>query len=79
LFDATDKRIDSFLTNEKGTYAFKVEADKNYSLVGKNSSYLDGKAIASTSSIDSVIIANITLLKPPIAEQIKPKANPVGL
>jgi outer membrane protein OmpA-like peptidoglycan-associated protein len=74
LLDGSDKIIDSVLSDMDGAFMFRVETDKNYTLVGKNSSYLDGTAFATTLGLDTIIKADIILLKKPVAEQIKEKA-----
>lgn len=75
LYDINGNRIDSFLTNTTGAYNFNLEKDKGYTIIARNSNYIEGKTLVQTLDQNDVITANITLVKIPIVDQIKPKAN----
>ncbi len=79
LIDENNKIIDSLLSDAVGAFRFRVEANKNYTLQGRKSSYLDGNSLASTMAIDSLIIVDIIMLKKPIAAQIKENNNLVEI
>ncbi|MFI5222381.1 MAG: OmpA family protein [Bacteroidia bacterium] len=77
LSDDKDKILDTVTTAENGAYTFVVATDKKFKLNGKKESYLDGNNTASTFGDDTIVIADVTLVKrsAPIAEKIKVNAD----
>ncbi len=65
LYDAAGKEVQSATTGDDGSYAFTVEADKNFELTGDKEKYFSGKNTASTDTPEDVVIANLELEKDP--------------
>jgi len=53
--------ITTVFSDENGTFRFKVDANRNYDLVGNKDAYMEGTASASTFGDEKEIIADIVL------------------
>lgn len=69
LLDANGTIVDTVTTQTEGSYAFLVETDKNYNLVGTKENLQDGKNTANTYGTVYVIESNLTLLDKPVKEE----------
>lgn len=76
LYD-NDIIVDTFTTKDNGAYSFGVDTDRNFKLIGKKESYLDGNNVASTFGKEVIVKADLTLLKKeePLAKKLKKNAN----
>lgn len=75
LYNDKDVAIDSVITKDDGVFVFKAADNTNFKLVGIKENYIDGNAFATTVGTETIIKAEILMIKIPIVEQIKEKAN----
>lgn len=62
---------DSVRTKVDGAYTFIVNTDKNFSLTGTKTAYLDGQNTASTFGIEFIVKADVTLLQKEVTAIVK--------
>lgn len=63
LMDSEGYLIDSVTTKDDGEFSFFAAFNKNYKVIGKNDEYLDGYYELNTFGRESIVNADITLLK----------------
>ncbi len=65
LMDSKTNTLDTLTTDKAGAFAFLVDTDKDFKLIGKNQGYNDGSAIASTFGTDFIVKTDIVLTQMP--------------
>lgn len=65
LMDDAGKEVGTVTTSTDGTYAFTVDADKEFKLSGTKDKYFDGNNTTTTAVKEDVIIADLVLEKDP--------------
>lgn len=65
LYNASGEVINTTTTSVNGLYSFDVEDADNYSLIGKQEKYFDGKNTALVNEESDVVISDIILEKDP--------------
>ena len=65
LFDEKDSVISTFTTKEDGSYAFLVDANKGFKLIGKKENYLDAYNSVNTFGKEYIVTADLMLLQKP--------------
>jgi outer membrane protein OmpA-like peptidoglycan-associated protein len=65
LINTEDKSEIYATSNEEGTFEFKVDADKNFNLLGEKKNYFEGVNTVNTFSVDNIIKTSLTLEKDP--------------
>lgn len=77
LLDDQNFLIDSATTSNDGSFSFFADTDNNFTLIAKNEFYNDGKTIANTFGKETIVNADITLLKEEIVVVQKEEIIPV--
>ncbi len=65
LMDDSGNEISKVISDENGSFSFSVDADKNFSLLGKKETYFDGTAKVSSTTEEDIVTANIEIEKDP--------------
>jgi|ERR1019366_6729797 outer membrane protein OmpA-like peptidoglycan-associated protein len=63
LQDDKGNVIDTITTKVDGAYSFFVDSDRNFKLIGKKATYVDGDTLTNTFGTALIIKANVMLLK----------------
>jgi outer membrane protein OmpA-like peptidoglycan-associated protein len=63
IFDENDEIIDTLTTTNDASFAFLVDSDKNYKLMGEKEEYNEGRNIANTFSNEFIVEADVILVK----------------
>jgi len=77
LLDDKANVIDTLTTKDDGAYSFLVDLDKNFKLIGKKPTYLEGDNVANTFGKEFIVKADVILLTKEelITQKIQPQAD----
>ncbi len=72
LSDDKGIAVDSVTTKDDGAFAFLVDSDKSFKLIGQKETYVEGSTVTNTNGNEFIVKADVTLLKKEeiIAKQI---------